>query len=55
MSVLVVGLSHRTAPMRMLERAALTGEDAAAVQAELCRGDHVAEAIVLATCNRQEI
>jgi glutamyl-tRNA reductase len=55
MSVLVVGLSHRTAPLRMLERAALTPEDAAAVQVELCRGDHVAEAIVLATCNRLEI
>jgi glutamyl-tRNA reductase len=55
MSVLVVGLSHRTAPLPLLERAALTPQDAAAVQAELCRGDHVAEAVVLATCNRLEV
>jgi glutamyl-tRNA reductase len=55
MSVLVVGLSHRTAPLPVLERAALTPADAAALAAELTRGDHVAEAIVLATCNRLEI
>jgi glutamyl-tRNA reductase len=55
MSVLVAGLSHRTAPLPVLERAALTPDDAAALAAELIRGDHVAEAIVLATCNRLEI
>ena len=55
MSVLVVGLSHRTAPhVDAGARRAHRG-DAAAVQAELCRGDHVAEAVVLATCNRLEI
>jgi glutamyl-tRNA reductase len=54
-SVLVVGLSYRTAPLELLERAALGGADARALEADLCRSDSVAEAVVLATCNRLEV
>lgn len=55
MSVLVVGLSHRTAPIELLERTALSPAEVGALTAELCRGDHVIEATVLATCNRLEV
>lgn len=55
MSVLVVGLSHRTAPMPVLERATLTTAAARDLELELCRGEFVAEAVVLSTCNRLEV
>lgn len=55
MSVLVVGLSHRTAPIGLLERTTLGSTEADELAAELCRGDHVIEAISLVTCNRLEV
>jgi glutamyl-tRNA reductase len=54
-SVLVVGLSYRTAPLDLLERVALAPAAARAIEADLCRSDNVAEAVVLATCNRLEV
>lgn len=55
MSVLVVGLSHRSAPIDLLERVVL-GPDAARVLATRLRaGEHVEEVLVLSTCNRLEI
>jgi len=54
-SVLVVGLSYRTAPLDLLERAALAPSAARVLEADLCRSDNVAEAVVLATCNRLEV
>jgi glutamyl-tRNA reductase len=55
MSVLVVGLSHRTAPIDLLERTTLGAAAAESLAAELCRGAHVIEAIALVTCNRLEV
>ncbi|WP_289017958.1 glutamyl-tRNA reductase [uncultured Ornithinimicrobium sp.] len=55
MSVLVVGLSHRTAPMDLLERAALGPEGARDLASRVGAGEHVEEALVLATCNRLEV
>jgi glutamyl-tRNA reductase len=55
MSVLVVGLSHRTAPIELLERTTLGPLAANDLSAELCRGDHVSEAAVLVSCNRLEV
>lgn len=55
MSVLVVGLSYRTAPIALLERAALGAASCRELEGLLCRGDHVAEAVVLSTCNRLEV
>ncbi|MBF5081803.1 glutamyl-tRNA reductase [Quadrisphaera sp. INWT6] len=54
MSLLVVGLSHRTAPIALLERAALDADGARELARELC-GGAVEEAAVLATCNRVEV
>ncbi len=55
MSVLVVGLSHRTAPIELLERTTLDPVEANELGAELSRGDHVLEAASLVTCNRLEV
>ncbi len=55
MSELVVGLSYRTAPIGLLERAALGEGAARALEADLVRRVHVAEAVVLSTCNRLEV
>ncbi len=55
MSELVVGLSHRTAPIAFLERVALDDASARALEADLVARPHVTEALVLSTCNRLEV
>ncbi|MGA8208997.1 MAG: glutamyl-tRNA reductase, partial [Nocardioidaceae bacterium] len=55
MSVLVVGVSHRTAPVSVLERLTLDAPGVDKLLAAVADGDHVREATVLATCNRVEI
>ena len=55
MSLLAVGISHQTAPVALLEQFAMNADDTAKALHELVEGDHVREAIVLATCNRIEV
>jgi glutamyl-tRNA reductase len=55
MSVLAVGISHRSADLRVLEQAALPAHGVAKVLADLMQCEHVAEALVVATCNRLEV
>lgn len=55
MSVLVVGLSHRSAPIDLLERVVLDPAAAGALGEQLRAADHVDEALVLSTCNRLEV
>jgi glutamyl-tRNA reductase len=55
MSVLVVGVSHHTAPVELLERLALDGTGVEKLIHAVHLADHVQEATVLATCNRIEI
>jgi glutamyl-tRNA reductase len=55
MSLLVIGLSHRTAPVRLLERTALTEELAVKLLGDVAGSEFVSEAVVLATCNRLEV
>jgi glutamyl-tRNA reductase len=55
MSVLVVGISHRSAPVALLERVAVDAEGAAQLAKDVAAGEHVVEAAVIATCNRLEI
>ena len=55
MSVLVVGLSHRTAPVTLLERAVVQGDAVIKFLADILDADNVDEAIVLTTCNRLEV
>jgi len=54
-SILAIGVSHRSAPLPVLERVALDEARARALSAAALAGDQVAEAVVLATCNRVEI
>ena len=55
MTVLVVRVSHRTAPVSVLDRIALVEDQVRDLQAELLASPHVAEAMVVSTCNRIEI
>ncbi|HLV59016.1 MAG TPA: glutamyl-tRNA reductase, partial [Natronosporangium sp.] len=54
MNLLVVGASHHTADLAVLERLAVAGADLPDALAHLVRRPHVAEAVVLSTCNRVE-
>lgn len=55
MSLLAVGISHRTAPVALLEQFASAPDDRVKALHELVGSDHVSEALVLATCNRVEV
>ena len=55
MSVLVVGLSHRTAPVSLLERAAVPADDLRKTLDELHRAETISEVLLLSTCNRVEV
>ena len=55
MSVLVVGLSYRSAPVAMLERAVLTGDALAKLLRDVFQAEDVAGAVVVSTCNRVEV
>jgi glutamyl-tRNA reductase len=55
MSVLVVGLSHRTAPVALLEKAAVAADDLAKALDELHRAETISEVLLLSTCNRIEV
>ena len=55
MSVLVVGMSHRSAPVGVLERAVVGADDVPKLLDEMMRGSHVSEVLLLSTCNRIEV
>ena len=55
MSVLVVGISHKSAPVSLLERLALDSEAALKLVADVVGGSHVTEATAIVTCNRLEV
>ena len=55
MSVLTVGLSHRSATVALLERTAQNDDGVIKLLTELIGADHVDEALVLSTCNRLEV
>jgi glutamyl-tRNA reductase len=55
MSLLAVGLSHRSAPVELLERIVIDDEAIPKLLADLVEAEHISEALVLATCNRLEI
>ena len=55
MSVLVVGLSYRTAPVSLLERAAVAVDELRKTLDELHRAETISEVLLLSTCNRVEV
>jgi glutamyl-tRNA reductase len=54
MSVVVVGLSYRTAPVSLLEHVSVGPDELAGFVAGAVASPHVAEAVVVSTCNRVE-
>ncbi|UAL29338.1 glutamyl-tRNA reductase [Nocardioides rotundus] len=55
MSVLVIGVSHKSAPVALLERLALDHDGLVKLVEEAVASEHVREATVIATCNRLEV
>ncbi|MCT7353324.1 glutamyl-tRNA reductase, partial [Streptomyces sp. 15-116A] len=55
MSLLVVGLSHRSAPVSVLERASLSADAQVKLLQDTVAAEPATEAAVLATCNRIEL
>ena len=55
MSIVLVGMSHRSAPVSLLERATVASDDMAATVLRVVDHPHVVGAVVLSTCNRTEI
>ncbi|MBV9853464.1 MAG: glutamyl-tRNA reductase [Streptosporangiaceae bacterium] len=55
MSVLVVGLSHKSAPVATLERAAVSGDTLGKLLQDVAHAADVTEVFVISTCNRVEV
>jgi glutamyl-tRNA reductase len=55
MTALVVGISHRSAPIALLEQLAVDAGGATKLIEDVVANPHVSEATVVATCNRLEI
>jgi len=54
-SVLVVGLSHKSAPVPTLERAVVAGDTLGKLLRDVFHADGVAGSLVVSTCNRVEV
>ncbi|MGW7535921.1 glutamyl-tRNA reductase [Amycolatopsis sp. NPDC054798] len=55
MSVLAVGLSHRSADLGTLERAAIPADELTKVLHDLQQAEHISEVMLVSTCNRIEV
>ncbi len=55
MSIVVIGVNHRTGPLSVLERVTIAPDDIAKSVIGLSRRDNLREVAVLSTCNRTEI
>ena len=55
MNLLVVGMNHRTAPVRLLGQAAVPAAELPVALSALMSGQHVGEVVLLSTCNRVEV
>jgi glutamyl-tRNA reductase len=54
-SLVVVGLNHRTVPVEILERMAVPAAELPKALHSLVQSENLAEVVVLSTCNRTEI
>ena len=55
MNLLVVGVSHHTAPVDLLERLAVSHDQTPRLLRRLVSAPHVSEAVLVSTCNRVEV
>jgi glutamyl-tRNA reductase len=53
--IFLIGISHKSAPIEVRERIALSEERASELVASLVQGGHASEAFVVSTCNRVEV
>jgi glutamyl-tRNA reductase len=55
MSLFVLGLNHRTAPVEVREKVAFPNDRQRPALEELVQATHAAEAVLISTCNRTEL
>jgi glutamyl-tRNA reductase len=55
MSIVVIGVNHRTGPLAVLERLTIAPDDVAKAVTGLAARDNLREVAVLSTCNRMEV
>ncbi|MBA3339403.1 MAG: glutamyl-tRNA reductase [Geodermatophilaceae bacterium] len=55
MSLLVIGISHRSAPLDIVERASVVGDRVVELLHDVQAAEPVSEALLLSTCNRVEV
>ncbi len=55
MTVIAIGLNHRSAPLEVLEQVTFAAEAIPKVLSEITSSEFVNEAVVLSTCNRTEV
>jgi glutamyl-tRNA reductase len=55
MSILVVGVNHRSGPLALLERLTIAPDELAKRVSSIAQRDNIREAAVLSTCNRTEV
>src|SRR6476646_5786822 len=55
MSIVVIGVNHRTGPLALLERVAIPAEELPKAVIGLTSRQNIREAVVLSTCNRTEV
>ncbi len=55
MSILAIGVNHRSGPLSVLERVTLAPDEVGKAVEGLAQLDNIREAVVLSTCNRTEI
>ena len=55
MSILVIGVNHRSSPLALLERVTIPVDDLPKAVTRLTQRDNIREAVALSTCNRTEV
>ena len=55
MSIILLGVNHKTAPVELRERLAISASELSEVTLSLSKTPGVSEAIILSTCNRVEL
>ena len=55
MSILVIGINHRSGPVSVLERVALAADEVPKAVGRLASRDNVREVVLISTCNRTEV
>ena len=55
MSILVIGVNHRSGPLSVLERVTLAGSEVPKAVGKLVKRDNLREVVLISTCNRTEV